>query len=97
MAVINASSVKPLDEAMLRELTARQQPYVVLEEQALAGGLGSAILEAALQQGYQMPEQLIALPDRFVPQGSHAQLLMRLQMDGEQIAKALQPLLRRTA
>lgn len=97
LAVINASSVKPLDEALLQQLTDRGIPYVVLEEQALLGGLGSAILEAALQRGFAMPEQLIALPDSFVPQGSHAQLLKRLQMDGEQLLKALKPLLRRTA
>ena len=84
-SVINASTVKPLDEGML--LSLQRQPYVVLEEQALMGGLGSAICEYCVQQGLSLPARLYALPDQFIPHGSHDLLLKSLNLDAESIAQ----------
>ncbi len=83
--VINASSVKPLDQALIRELAEGGKPYVVMEEQVLAGGLGSAIAEYCLQNGLRAPEHIFALPDAFVPHGSHGELLHHVGLDGESI------------
>ena len=96
-AVINASSVKPLDMALLRSLNAHQQPYVVMEEQALLGGLGSAICEVCQQEGLQLPLKIFALPDQFIPQGSHDTLLKSLELDGESIARQVKLLRKKTA
>ncbi len=84
--VINASTVKPLDTALLARLDKQNTPYFVLEEQALMGGLGSAIAEYCVQQGLRLPAHIFALPDRFIPQGSHDQLIKSLNLDGESIA-----------
>lgn len=95
--VVNASSVKPLDEAMLRRLSASSSPYVILEEQALAGGLGSAVSELCVMEGLRLPRQIFAIPDRFIGQGRHDQLLRSLGLDGESIAAEIAGLLVKTA
>ncbi len=87
--VINAGSVKPLDGGLIRELSEKGMPYYVLEEQVLAGGLGSAIAEHCLMEGLNPPERIFALPDAFVPQGSHGELLMHCGLDAKNIAQQL--------
>ncbi len=96
-SVINASSVKPLDEGTIRRLSASSAPYVVIEEQALAGGLGSAICELCVTEGLRGPEQLFAVPDRFIQQGKHDQLIGELGLDGESIALQMVGILVKTA
>ena len=74
---------------MLRRLVRSGHAYMVLEEQALAGGLGSAISEYCVQQGLATPKHIFALPDAFIPHGSHDRLLKHLAMDGDSIATAI--------
>lgn len=87
--VVNASSAKPLDLAFLREISRSGVPYYVLEEQALAGGLGSAICEVCAQEGLRLPGHLFSLPDRFVPHGGHDELLRYTKLDGQSVAQAI--------
>lgn len=87
--VINASTTKPLDVAALKRLHEQGMPYVVLEEQALMGGLGSAISEYCVQNGLTLPLYIFALPDQFIPQGGHDQLVKSLKLDGESIAQRI--------
>lgn len=87
--VVNASSIKPLDGAMIKELAKSGNPYVILEEQALAGGLGSAVTEYCLMHGLMQPDLLFALPDAFVPQGSHEELLRHCGLDAQSIYQRL--------
>ena len=87
--VINASTIKPLDLELLKELSLKNIPYYVLEEQALAGGLGSAISEACVQHGLKLPAHIYALPDAFIPHGSHEELLVYTHLDAASIARRL--------
>ena len=87
--VVNASSIKPLDMDFLGELTRLDTPYYVLEEQALAGGLGSAVSEACVQRQLKLPDYLFALKDVFVPHGSHDRLLAHCGLDARSIADSL--------
>ena len=96
-AVINAGSVKPLDENTLRRLSASAAPYAVIEEQALAGGLGSAICEFCVTEGLRGPSRLLAIPDQFIQQGGHEELIRELGLDGESIALQLLGVLVKTA
>ena len=94
--VINASTIKPLDLDLIQELTDQQIPYYVLEEQMLAGGLGSAIAETCIQQGLRQPAHIYALPDAFQPHGSHDELLAQAGLDGRSIAHHLLGMLEAT-
>ncbi len=87
--VVNASSVKPLDTAFLLELTTRQRPYFILEEQALAGGLGSAVSEYCVQNGLRQPEYIFSLPDAFIPHGSHEELLHHCGLDADSVFRQI--------
>ena len=88
-AVVNCSSVKPMDEALLQKLSLQQIPFVVMEEQQKAGGLGSAILECCQQKGFPLPLKLFALEDAFVPHGAHGDLMRHLRLTAQDMADAI--------
>lgn len=96
-ALYNAGSIKPLDTALLHRLSDNGIPYVVMEEQALQGGLGSAIAEYCVQHGLRGPVHLFALPDRFAPQGAHDAVLKSLGLEGEQMAEQIARLMEQSA
>ena len=73
VAVINARFVKPLDEKLLQKFAKSCQLIVTLEENVIAGGFGSAVLESLQQSGTVVPVQTIGLPDRYISQGSPEQ------------------------
>ena len=73
VAVINARFVKPLDEELLQQFAERCQLILTLEENVIAGGFGSAVLEFLQQSETVVPVQTIGLPDRYISQGSPEQ------------------------
>jgi 1-deoxy-D-xylulose-5-phosphate synthase len=73
VAVINARFIKPLDEELLQKFAKNCQLIVTLEENVIAGGFGSAVLESLQQFGTVAPVQTIGLPDRYISQGSPEQ------------------------
>jgi len=87
--VANMRWAKPLDTELLRELTASHDALVTVEEGAVAGGAGSAVLEWLAQQGLQRPVLTLGLPDRFIEHGDPAVLLARLGLDAAGIEGAI--------
>jgi 1-deoxy-D-xylulose-5-phosphate synthase len=67
--VANMRFVKPLDEALAVELARRHDLLVTVEENVVAGGAGSAVLEALHRHGVATPVLQLGLPDRFIDQG----------------------------
>ena len=87
VGVVNARFVKPLDrETILRAV--RECGFVVtVEEAALAGGFGSAVLEAAADAGLDTSRiRRLGIPDHFVEHGERDELLADLGLDVEGIA-----------
>jgi len=77
--VVNARFLKPMDEAMLHELLESNMPLLTIEEAALQGGFGSAVLEFAHDHGYhQSVIQRMGIPDRFIEHGSVKELLQEI-------------------
>ncbi|OUM96859.1 MAG: 1-deoxy-D-xylulose-5-phosphate synthase [Thermobacillus sp. ZCTH02-B1] len=71
MRVVNARFLKPLDEEMLLSLADEGLPVLVIEEGAVHGGLGGAVLEFYALRGIDhMRIRLIGVPDRFIEHGS---------------------------
>ncbi|MGZ9586165.1 1-deoxy-D-xylulose-5-phosphate synthase [Paenibacillus marinisediminis] len=71
LRVINARFMKPLDEAMLLQLSKERLPIFVLEEAAAKGSLGSAVLEFYAEHHiHHMAITLLGIPDYFVEHGS---------------------------
>ena len=89
LQVVNASSIKPLDEDCLNRVFASGLPVFTLEEHVLQGGFGSAVLEYAAVSG-KTPRLLpLAVPDRFVQHGDHAHLLKDVGLDDAAIASRI--------
>ncbi len=82
IGVINARFVKPLDrDTILRAV--RDLPFVItVEEAALAGGFGSAVLEAAADASLDASHvRRLGIPDRFIEHASRGELLADLGLD----------------
>ncbi len=87
VGVINARFVKPLDtEIVLRSI--RECGFVVtVEEAALMGGFGSAVLEAAADAGLNTSHvRRLGIPDKFIEHGERGELLSDLGLDDVGIA-----------
>ncbi|OBU22520.1 1-deoxy-D-xylulose-5-phosphate synthase [Photobacterium aquimaris] len=81
--------VKPLDEALILELAANHDVLVTVEENTIAGGAGSGVIEFLMQQKCIKPMLTIGLPDRFIEQGTQAELHHMLEIDGPGIEKQI--------
>ncbi|HEY8312611.1 MAG TPA: 1-deoxy-D-xylulose-5-phosphate synthase [Candidatus Baltobacteraceae bacterium] len=68
--IVNARFAKPLDEALLLELADDHAYLITLEEHALAGGFGSAVLEFASDRGLGLRVERIGVPDLLVQHDS---------------------------
>jgi 1-deoxy-D-xylulose-5-phosphate synthase len=89
VGVVNARFIKPLDrDTILRAL--RETPFVLtVEEAALQGGFGSAVLEAAADAGVSAKHvRRLGVPDRFVEHGERGELLAELGLDMASIVRA---------
>lgn len=88
--VINARFIKPLDEKMLLALAKEHLPLMVVEEGAVQGGLGSAILEFYTLQGIQPASIHIAgVPDIFVEHATIKEQRAESGLTAEAVAKQL--------
>ena len=83
--VINASTVKPLDEGSLKRIFAANKTIFTLEEHVLQAGFGSAVLEAAACMDAQPHIIPLAVGDRFVQHGDHKHLLEEVGLDDDGI------------
>ncbi len=89
-SVINARFVKPLDRDLIVGEALRTGNLVSVEENALMGGFGSAILELLEQERITgIRVKRLGIPDRFIEHGSHARLRKDLGLDAEGIAAAV--------
>ncbi len=94
--VINARFVKPLDSEMILEAARNTGVLLTVEENALAGGFGSAVLELLESEGLTgIKIKRIGIPDRFIEHGSQAQLRKDLGLDADGIADAARSLISR--
>ncbi|TVR60930.1 MAG: 1-deoxy-D-xylulose-5-phosphate synthase [Candidatus Competibacteraceae bacterium] len=87
--VVNMRFVKPLDEALVARVAAGHHGLVTLEENAIAGGAGSAVNECLAARGIQIPIRNLGLPDYFVEQGERGELLAECGLDVEGVCRQL--------
>lgn len=86
--VINARFVKPLDEELLISLAQQGYSIITVEEAAVRGGMGSAILEFYADAGFHnMVVKSIGIPDYFVEHGSVGEQREEVGLTPEHVAK----------
>jgi 1-deoxy-D-xylulose-5-phosphate synthase len=94
--VINARFAKPLDTELLAAELPRYQHIFTLEDHAVQGGFGSALLELVSEQGLQLqgPITRLGVQDEFVPHGTQSE---QHQMNGYDAASLVRVALERFA
>jgi len=95
--VVNMRFVKPIDEAVIIDIATRQIQIMTLEESALAGGMGSAVLEVLADAGMQIPVIRRGLPDKFIEHGSRNQLLEDLNFTVDSLIQDIVGMLQRSS
>jgi 1-deoxy-D-xylulose-5-phosphate synthase len=83
--VINARWLKPLDPRLVGEWSERY-PLLLTAEDGVAGGLGTAVLEALAPVGRAGKVRVASLPDGFLPQGRAADILAEHGLTAEGLA-----------
>ncbi|MEK6712942.1 MAG: 1-deoxy-D-xylulose-5-phosphate synthase [Nitrospirota bacterium] len=87
-AVANARFAKPVDEDMILELAYKCGYIVTVEDGALSGGFGSAVLETLEKHGVSnIHVRRIGLPDKFIEHGAIKELHKMYGLDAAGIAK----------
>ena len=81
--------LKPLDEAMLHEIGKQFKQVITIEDGALNGGMGSAVLEFMADNSYQPNISRIGIPDKFIEHGTIPELYKICGMDEESIVNKI--------
>ncbi len=92
--LVNARFIKPLDTELLKKLASEYEVIITLEEAALAGGFGSAILELFEKEKLLQKTKLIRLgfPDEFIPMAKREMQMSMYGIDAEAIVKQVKSL-----
>ena len=86
VAVVNARYVKPLDEEMITAYARKTGRLVTVEEHALQGGFGSAVLECLDSKGITgVKTHRIGLPDAYIEHGAQQVLRRKYGLDADGI------------
>ncbi|MDN3651783.1 1-deoxy-D-xylulose-5-phosphate synthase [Thalassotalea ponticola] len=80
-SVADMRFAKPLDKTLIDDLAASHDYIVTVEDNAVAGGAGSAVNEYMLAQGYANKMLNIGLPDEFIKHGTQAEIHQELGID----------------
>jgi 1-deoxy-D-xylulose-5-phosphate synthase len=84
--LINARFVKPVDSEMLLELANKGvRNIITIEENAIRGGFGSAILECANELGLKFRIKMFGIPDKFITHGKTSQLHHLIGLEADNI------------
>lgn len=87
--VVDMRFVKPIDVALLEKLITNHTLIVTVEENALMGGAGSAVLEALQALKSTIQTLCLGLPDRFIEHGVHETMLSDCGLDAVGIVNSI--------
>ncbi len=93
--VVNMRFVKPIDTELLQQLRKQTANFVTVEEHVLAGGFGSAVMEA--MEGTAMNIKRLGIPDKFVEHGPQNVLRDMVGLSAEKIAATTREFVRQGA
>ena len=88
-SVVNMRWAKPLDTELLIQVAQTHTALVTLEDGAIMGGAGSAVLEALQSAGLVMPVLQLGLPDAFIEHGDPSALMASLGLDAQGIQASI--------
>jgi 1-deoxy-D-xylulose-5-phosphate synthase len=88
--VANMRFVKPLDIALVKSLASSHDLIVTIEENAIMGGAGAAVMEAMQAMNMTTPMLCLGLPDSFIEHGVHETMLAECGLDSEGIVTSIE-------
>ena len=91
-ALYDMRFLKPIDTAILREVGKKYSRIITIENGAVTGGLGTAVMEFMMDNGFTPTIKRLGLPDRFIEHGSTPQLLHLCHIDEDAVISALREL-----
>jgi 1-deoxy-D-xylulose-5-phosphate synthase len=91
--VVNMRFVKPLDESLILELAKTHEAFITIEDNAIAGGAGSAVNELLCARQCQIPVLNLGLPDEFLEHGSREELLGLCGLNADGIVGSIEQFL----
>jgi 1-deoxy-D-xylulose-5-phosphate synthase len=87
--VIDMRFVKPIDEQMIKNCTNNHSLIVTIEDNAILGGAGSAVLEIINKNNLSCKTLCIGIPDNFVEHGSQEEIYKLCGLDKNSIVKKI--------
>ena len=90
VSVANMRFIKPLDIELIEKLAKTHDLIVTIEENALMGGAGAAVLEAMQAINLSTPTLCLGLPDKFIEHGVHETMLAECGLDSAGITRAIE-------
>ena len=88
--VANMRFVKPLDLALVKQLAMSHDLIVTIEENAIMGGAGAAVMEALQAMQIEKPIICLGLPDTFIEHGVHETMLSECGLDAKGIIASIE-------
>jgi len=89
VTVVSMHTVKPLDEALLRDVAGSVRAVITVEEHSEHGGLGDACARVLLEAGITPRYQVVALPDEYTVTGSQAEILQYSGISDSGLAESM--------
>ena len=89
IAVVDMRWVKPMDEVLILAMAKQYALLVTLEENAVAGGAGSAVNELLAAASIQTATLNLGLPDSFIEHGTHADQLSWTGLNSDSITRKI--------
>ena len=80
---------KPLDEALLHEIAKRYKRVITVEDGVLRGGVGEAVSAFFNAHNYNVALRSLGIDNRFVEQGTPAELYAECGYDAEGVLRAI--------
>ena len=91
--VANMRFIKPLDDYLVASLADSHDLLVTVEENTVMGGAGSAVTESLNSQRIDVKVLQLGLPDVFIDQGDHTQMLADCGLDKNGLIKSVRSML----
>ena len=92
-ALYDMRFLKPIDTSILKEVAKKYSRIITIENGAVTGGLGTAVVEYMADNDYNPVIRRMGLPDKFIEHGSTPQLLHLCHIDQDAIVNTLSELI----
>ncbi len=93
--VVDMRFVKPIDEALITEISKTHDLLVTLEENVIMGGAGAAVSEFLNQEKLNTAVLNLGLPDHYIHHGTQDSLLSQIGLDSDGISQSISDYLKK--